>query len=286
MLPATSLLQLALGLSTFGRFTLASPDQVLRAEALEPRQDDADTTADEPPAITFEPEGDETDSASNEDEDEQSEIEPTKTTASGARKTADLNTAKPASGTRKSSEPTHTQFAADLPAGGVEMLTPTAIAASTALYKIGDHVTWGWNYTSLLGKPDHIDILISCATASETWTLASNVSFETSVDFVWDTRKEENDPEQPLLTELYTLIVKDSEAEISDSPEPGYLGVYSGFTFGLYARQSYTALPDWECTGCNAAAPGFNGQAVGLALIMSLISVLSFTWFVTGLGLQ
>lgn len=166
------------------------------------------------------------------------------------------------------------------------MLTPSAVGGSTALYKIGDEVTWGWNYTSLLGDPKHVDVLISCAKASATWTLSTNMSFETSVDFKWDTSDQEDDVEQPLLTELYTLIVKDSEAEISDSPEPGYLGAYSGFTFGLYAKQPYTALPDWECVGCNAAAPGFNGQALGLALVMSMITFLSFTWFVTGLGLQ
>jgi hypothetical protein len=109
------------------------------------------------------------------------------------------------------------------------------------------------------------------------------MTFATSANFTWDTSKEAD--ENPLLTELYTLIVKDSDAEMSDTPEAGYLGVYSGFTFGLYAPQPYTPMADWKCVACNSA-PTLGGQAVGMALMMSAISVLSFTWFVTGLGLH
>lgn len=225
--------------------------------------------------------------------DESSEEESTRPTRTSgtARNTDSLNTVDPESsgGTRSksgTSKPTHTIFPPDLPAGGVEMLTPTAIAASTALYKIGNEIEWAWNYTSLRGPPNAIDVLVSCATASETWTLTSNMSFATSVNFTWDTTKERDDTEKPLLTELYTLIVKDSDAEMSDAPEAGYLGVYSGFTFGLYAPQPYTPMPDWKCVACNSAAPGLDSQALGFAVTMSLISVLSFTWFVTGLGLQ
>lgn len=220
--------------------------------------------------------------------DASEETEATRTTGT-ARNTGDLNTAEPEStgGTRsRTSSATHTIFPPDLPAGGVEMVTPTTIAGSTALYKIGNEIEWAWNYTSLRGSPNAIDVLVSCATASETWTLTSNMSFATSVNFTWDTTKERDDTEKPLLTELYTLIVKDSEAEISDTPEAGYLGVYMGFTFGLYAPQEYTSMPNWKCIACDSAAPSLGNQALSLAFMMSLISVLSFTWFVTGLGLQ
>jgi hypothetical protein len=282
MLPTTSLLQLAVCLSTFGRFVAASPGQLPGYDDLIARQaDESSATTDDPKVI--EPTGDSGDSETT------AEPEATRTTGRSRTTGADLNTAEPESsgGSRtRSSKPTHTEFSPDLPAGGVEMLTPTQIAGSTPLYKIGNEIEWAWNYTSLLGTPTAVDVLVSCATASETWTLSSNMSFATSVNFTWDTTKQRDDTEQPLLTELYTLIVKDSDAEISDSPEAGYLGAYSGFTFGLYAPQPYTPMADWKCIACDSAAPSLNSQALGLAVFMSLISVLSFTWFVTGLGLQ
>lgn len=216
------------------------------------------------------------------------ETEPTRTSGN-SRTTRNLNTAEPEtsggtrSGTRSS---TRTIFPPDLPPGGVDMITPTAVAASTALYKIGTEIEWAWNYTSLRGTPTAIDVLVSCATASETWTLSSNMSFATSVNFTWDTTKERDDTEKPLLTELYTLIVKDSDAEISDTPEAGYLGAAMGFTFGLYAPQPYTAMPDWKCIACDSGAPSLGSEALGMAFMMSFITVLSFTWFVTGFGLQ
>jgi hypothetical protein len=288
MLPTTSLLQLALCLSTFGQMVAASPGQIPGHHGLIVRQDDASATGDKSNVI--EPTGNSGDDEDNSDESGTSaKPEATKTTG-GPRSTGrDLNTVEPESsgGTRsKTSAPKHTEFPADLPPGGADMITPSTVAGSTVLYKIGNEVEWAWNYTSLRGTPTAIDVLISCATASETWTLSSNMSFATSVNFTWDTTKERDDTEKPLLTELYTLIIKDSDAEISDAPEAGYLGAYSGFTFGLYAPQPYTPMADWKCIACDSAAPSLNSQAVGLAFFMSMISVLSFTWFVTGFGLQ
>lgn len=202
----------------------------------------------------------------------------------------DQNTARPTqSGTRtgtRTSEPTRTKFDPNDYPAGVKMVTPDTTIVATALYKIGDNVELGWNYTSLQGTPTAIDVLVSCSVASETWTLTSNMTFETSVNFLWDTNDQADAVESPLLTEMYTLIIKDSEAEISDRPEPGYLGSYQGFTFGLYRPAAYTPLSEWECTACNAGPGGFDGQAIKLAIVMSFITICSFTWFVTGLGLE
>lgn len=165
------------------------------------------------------------------------------------------------------------------------MLTPATTAVATPLFKVGDNVDLGWNYTSLLGDPTAIDVLISCATATKTWTLTSNMTFETSVDFTWNTNDTEP-TDQKLLSEMYTLIIKDSDAEITEVAEPGYLGVYSGFTFGLYTPQPYVPFNEWECTGCNAGSSDMDRRALGFAFTMSLITIFSFTWFVTGLGLH
>lgn len=282
MLPTTSLLQLALCLSTFGRLAAASAGQLPRPDDLVARQDD-ETSATSDDSNVIEPTG------NSSDEESSAEPEATRTTSRARSTGADLNTVEPESsgGSRtRSSAATHTIFPPDLPPGGVSMQEPSTVAGSTILYKIGNEIEWAWNYTSLRGTPTAVDVLVSCATASETWTLSSNMSFATSVNFTWDTTKQRDDTEQPLLTELYTLIVKDSDAEMSDSPEAGYLGVYSGFTFGLYAPQPYTPMADWKCIACNAAAPSLNSQAVSLAFFMSVITFLSFTWFVTGFGLQ
>ncbi|EQK97342.1 hypothetical protein OCS_06944 [Ophiocordyceps sinensis CO18] len=166
------------------------------------------------------------------------------------------------------------------------MISPATSIEPTPLYKIRDHVTWSWNYTSLLGTPTAVDVLVSCSVASEMWTLTSNMTFETSVEYVWDSSKEADFVEKPLPEQLCTFIVKDSEAAISAGPSPGQLGTYKGLTFGLYAGKPATAFADWKCTGCSGASSLFDSQALGLAVSMSVITFLSFTWFVAGLELR
>lgn len=168
----------------------------------------------------------------------------------------------------------------------MKITNPVTSLVPTALYKIGDYVTLGWNYTSLEVTPTAIDVLLSCSTASETWTLTANMTFETDVTYVWDSRKQADDSESPLLTEMYTLIIKDSEAEVSEAPKPGELGANKDFKFGLYYPVDYTPWPEWECTGCNGASASFDGQAVRLAFIMCTVTIFTFTWFVTGVGIH
>jgi hypothetical protein len=186
----------------------------------------------------------------------------------------------------KSSEATHTSYNNLDPAGGVALITPVTTVQATPLYKIGDFITFGWNYTSLQGTPTAIDVLVSCSSKTETWTLTQNMTFATKVSYVWDTSKDGDVAEKPLAVEMYNLIVKDSDAAISDIADSGYLQAYTGLKFGLYTGQPYTPLAEWKCVGCNDASSLFSGQAFGLALTMSLITIASFTWFVTGLGLQ
>ncbi|KJZ76049.1 hypothetical protein HIM_04505 [Hirsutella minnesotensis 3608] len=206
----------------------------------------------------------------------------------------DLNTAEPTdasntSGGRNKSDSgpvTRTPFDNGLPPGGVNILTPAPLAEPTPLYKIRDNITWSWNYTSLEGTPTAVDVLVSCSTATKTWTLTTNMTFETSVNYVWDTKKQADSVENPLLNALYTLIVKDSDTSITSAPEPGYLAPWSGFKFGLYTGKTPVPFKDWKCVGCSDAASLLNRQALGLAVTMSLISFFSFTWFVVGLGLN
>jgi hypothetical protein len=164
------------------------------------------------------------------------------------------------------------------------MLTPAA-SLGTPLYKIGDFVTWGWNYTDLQATPTAIDIVVSCKSATRSWTLTSNMTFPTSGSYTWDTKVQQTAVESPLLTEQYTLLIYDSNKGLSATPTPGYLNTFNSFTFGMYTPRPYTPLGEWNCATCSAAVSDLDRKALGFALSMSLITVLSFTWFVTGFGL-
>lgn len=120
------------------------------------------------------------------------------------------------------------------------MVTPNALAGDQ-FYKVGDYVTFAWNYTSLSVTPAHIDVLASCSANQATYTIAVNVSAE-QTQVIWDTK---NTPsgQPPFLTEKYTLLIYDAESSVTAAPRPGYLGVFNQFSFGMYTPQPYV---DWE----------------------------------------
>ncbi|KAG6016749.1 hypothetical protein E4U43_003183 [Claviceps pusilla] len=285
MRPSQPLLQLAMCLSTFRAVASAAswPRWLPELDALVVR---ADSTQPASPIAT--PQSSTPSATGTIDS-------PASSTASSTGKadapSGGLNTAKPAkSGETEAVTMTvhHTEFDPNNPPAGISMQTPNTFLQPSGLYRISDYVTWSWNYTSLLGTPTAIDIIVSCSTASETWTLTANMSFATNVNYVWDTKQQANDAQNPLGNAMYTLIVKDSASAITQAPEAGYLGAYTGYTFGMYTGLPYTPYPGWTCPGScsNAASPNFNHQTVGMAIIMSVTTVLSFTWFVSGLGLH
>ena len=215
------------------------------------------------------------------------------TTATSTNKVQDVTTTNLNTGgiqptatgnSTQSSNSTHTDFPAQDPAGNVVMVTPAATAQSTNLYKIGDTITWGWNYTNLQGTPTAIDILASVA-ATATFTLTQNMTFATPGVYEWDTGAYDDEHVgQQLLTEQYTLAIYDADGGPSATAEPGYLAPYSGFKFGLYQPKGATPLSDWHCATCSAALGAVERRAVGAAVGMSVVTVLSFTWFVVGFG--
>ncbi|KAK0755877.1 hypothetical protein N5P37_011553 [Trichoderma harzianum] len=225
-------------------------------------------------------------SPTNPPNEEGNTAQPTQPSQSGSKKTGsktDDSSHKKTTTTKKAAH--HTEFDPEAPPGNVAMQTPNVFAGS-ALYKIEDYVTWGWNYTNLLGTPTAIDVLISCSQASETWTLTSNMTFKTSVEFVWDSSAQPTPADQPFPVAMYTLIIKDSDAAITSIPDPGYLGTFNTFTFGLYTPQPYVPFPEWHCDACNAALSKFDHHVLGFAITMGLVTVLSFTWFVSGLDIN
>ncbi|KAL8698987.1 MAG: hypothetical protein Q9224_001608 [Gallowayella concinna] len=189
-------------------------------------------------------------------------------------------------GTQKSTKSAGTKTStvdARLPAGGVNMITPAAIA-QTSYYKVGDYVTFAWNYTSLSIEPSKIDVIISCQANSATYTISNNASFNPTGSAVWDTKPEASGT-APLLTETYTLIIHDASKDVTAVPQAGHLGAYNQFQFGMYTPQPYTPLSEgWKCATCSGALSSMDQQALKFMLGMCMITILSFTWFAGGFG--
>lgn len=187
-------------------------------------------------------------------------------------------------GTTQTAPPTHTEFPAQDPPGNVVMVTPAATQQGTNLYKIGDTVTWGWNYTNLQGTPTAVDILVSVS-SSATFTLTQNMTFETPGVYKWDTGKYNADHVgNQLPTEQYTLVIYDADGSPTTTAEAGYLAPFSGFKFGLYAPSPPVPLADYHCATCSGVLGSAERRAIGMAAAVSVVTVLSFTWFVVGFG--
>ncbi|RYP77694.1 hypothetical protein DL770_007040 [Monosporascus sp. CRB-9-2] len=255
--------------------------------ALVARQTDTTTTAER----TAEPTGDNnSDSTTTRDGDRTTTESPRptddETTTRRGPTTTNLNTGGTRTGTRSgsdSSEPTRTTFNPIDGAGSVVMVTP-GLTDGFQLYKIENPtpITWVWNYTQLQGTPTAIDVKVSCSVASATWTLTQNMTFRSPATFTWDTLNYETPGQDELLTEQYTLLVHDSDGSPTDQAEPGYLAPFDGFRFGLYRKVEYTPLNEWDCVTCSAANGDVDRKALGFAISMSAITVITFTWYVAG----
>ncbi|KAI0535202.1 hypothetical protein GGR58DRAFT_515541 [Xylaria digitata] len=258
-------------------------------DSLVVRQDDGSSTSENQPTKTPSPESSATDDAAEETgtsrptQSSKGDDDNSSRTTTGTGKTT-------ATGTGKSTKTTgtkHTTFNAQDPAGGVAFISPPTTSAAP-LYRIDniEPITWVWNYTSLQGTPSAIDVLISCSKATATWTLSQNMTFAPTATFTWDSNKfQQKQVGNQLPVEQYTLLVYDAEGSFTDTAQPGYLAPYSGFTFGLYTAKPYHNLSEWNCATCSAAPGGpLERQALGFVLSMTLLTVLSFTWYVTGIA--
>jgi hypothetical protein len=152
--------------------------------------------------------------------------------ASGTRTSGTKTSGKSASGSKTTSTKT-TPIDPRAPPGGIALITPAPIEGFQ-FYKVGDYVTFKWNYTSLSVTPKHIDILASCALNQATYTISSNMSVEETGAITWDTGDFQATATQPLAVASYTLIVHDSQKDVTDVPQPGYLGAYAQYVFGMY----------------------------------------------------
>jgi hypothetical protein len=116
------------------------------------------------------------------------------------------------------------------------MVTPNVMQGDQ-LYKVGNYITFAWNYTSVSVPPSAVDVMVSCTANQATYTIAVNMSAE-QTKVVWDTK---NTPagQKPFLTDKYTLLIYDSELSFTAAPRPGYFAAFSSLTFGMYTPEKY-----------------------------------------------
>jgi hypothetical protein len=188
-------------------------------------------------------------------------------------------------GSSGASSPT---FDPALPAGAITLITP-AVISGPQYYKVGDNVTFVFGYTNVLATPTAVDVMATCNVNQQMYTMAMNHKVSNSTGTViWDTGKYQATAlSDPLLTETYTLIIYDAASSISATAQPGYLAVYEQYTFGMYTPQPYTSLGAFECATCpgSGALSDMERMALKTAFGMCIITILSFTWFVGGLGI-
>lgn len=127
-----------------------------------------------------------------------------------------------------------------LPPGGVSMITPGPYYAT--YYKIGQYVTFVWNYTSLSVTPSAVDVVASCSLNDATYTIASNMTVEPTGSVTWDTGEYQATATVPLLTATYTLIIYDPSKPINHVAKAGHLSSAAQLRFGMYIPQKYTPL--------------------------------------------
>lgn len=241
------------------------------------RQDDNSASASEKqsseqPTRTTAPESSGRASATNSDDKDESKTTD-KASASGSQKV---------SGSKTTGKPKVTSYDNRLPAGGISMVTPGALAGSQ-FYKVGDNITFAWNYTSLSQTPSAIDILASCTANQATYTIAVNQSAD-QTKVIWDTL---NTPsgQVPFLTEKYTLLIYDAQSSVSAAPRAGYLAVFNSFTFGMYQKQPYVPLDEFNCAICNGALSRSEKMTLSALMLTTGTTVGSLLYFTYTFGL-
>jgi hypothetical protein len=163
------------------------------------------------------------------------------------------------------------------------MITPAS--SSTTYYKIGQDVTFVWNYTSLSVTPSAVNVVASCSLNSMKYTLSSNMTVKQTGSVVWDTGKYQKSATIPLLTASYTLIIYDADKEIGDPATAGHLSSQNGgYVFGMYTPQAYTPLNEFKCATCSGAMSETSRLAIKFTVGMAVITFASFSWFAGSAG--
>ncbi|KAK5091918.1 hypothetical protein LTR70_003015 [Exophiala xenobiotica] len=217
--------------------------------------------------------------------------ENTKSASASESASASASGSGSASGTRTASSSitggasnknsTKTAIDPRLPPGGVSMISPAATDGMTFV-KVGNQVTFKWNYTSLSVTPNYIDVVATNTINHQTYTIAANQSTEQTQEVVWDTNEFTKTTDLPFVVATYTLMIYDAASEPTDVAKAGYLGAFSNLQFGVYTPQAYVPLNEFRCSTCSSAMSLHEKQALTVLLGTCTITILSFTWFASG----
>lgn len=155
-------------------------------------------------------------------------------TGSTSRRTGSITAAASASGTDAAASSTTSPIDNRSPAGGASMIIPDRFAGSQ-FYKVGDWVTFAWNYTNVLATPTAVNVLASCSQNNAQWTIAANMSYQANQTVYWDTNQYKNKQTPQLIQATYTLIIENAEeAKATAISSPGEVGTINTFNFGMY----------------------------------------------------
>lgn len=163
------------------------------------------------------------------------------------------------------------------------MVTPALIEGSQ-YYKVGDFITFEWNYTSLVNTPAAIDVYASCTLNQATYTIASNMSVQETGRVIWDTGDNSVNTD-PFPVATYQLYIHDAARDPTQVASAGDLGSFNNLRFGMYTGQPYTPLNEFKCSTCSAALSLHERQAMGVLAVTAIVTMLSFSWFANGFGL-
>ncbi|OLL21644.1 Mitochondrial genome maintenance protein mgm101 [Neolecta irregularis DAH-3] len=166
------------------------------------------------------------------------------------------------------------------PAGAVVIVTP-AVASGVSYYRIGQQITFAWNYTNLIVTPTQIVVQAYCSMNKAQYTIAANMS-AAKTTVVWDTSAYQANATVPLLTASYTLMIYDAVSGSTAAPKPGYLAAFSGLSFGMYSSQPYAPLDQFTCATCNVKGLA-SAKYLGLWFIaIGVIFAIGYGWGIAG----
>ncbi|KAF1978634.1 hypothetical protein BU23DRAFT_229360 [Bimuria novae-zelandiae CBS 107.79] len=189
--------------------------------------------------------------------------------------------------TKTTGKPKVTNFGPDVQPGGIQMVTPSPLMGPQ-YYKVGDWVTFAWNYTSVSVMPDKVDVLASCSVNQGTYTIAVDHPAK-ATEVLWDTKsyKEKNPNGPDFVSEMYTLIIYDSNRTATEVPRPGYMAPFNQFYFGMYTPQLYKKWEDWECPNClkNDALSLLASPTTRVIFLTFGTTLASFFYFANAFGL-
>lgn len=208
---------------------------------------------------------------------------PTAGSGTGVRGSEAADSDAPAStGSRRPTTTRRVSIPATAQVGRVEMVTP-GVMDGYQIYKIGETLTFAWNYTDVKVTPTAINVVAFCQDNQHDFTITGNVSAQ-QTKVLWDTGEYQSTATVKLLLATYTLNIFDASKPKTAAPTAGYLSTFNGYQFGMYSPKGAIPLKDFVCATCDPNdASRLNAYALKMSIGLGFLAVASFTWFLAGL---